>query len=166
MLIVFGGLPGVGKTALARTLAAQLGAVYLRMGAIEQTLGSSAGLAGEVGPADYPVAYPLAESNLRLGQVVVADCVNLLALTRDAWRQAAERTGSRIVEIEVICSDRAEHRRRVETRSTDVAGLKLPSWEDVMRRDYEPWDRPRILIDTAARTAAEALTELLSRIDG
>lgn len=54
----------------------------------------------------------------------------------------------------------------METRSTDVAGLKLPSWEDVMRRDYEPWDRPRIPIDTAARTAAEALTELLSRIDG
>lgn len=166
ILIVFGGLPGVGKTELARTLAAQLGATYLRIDAIEQALRSSEVRAGEVGPAGYLVAYPLAESNLRLGRVVVADCVNPLAVTRDAWRQAAERAGSRIVEIEVICSDRAEHRRRVETRSTDVSGLKLPSWDDVLRRDYEPWDRSRIVIDTAARTVAEALAELRSCIDG
>lgn len=42
-LVVFGGLSGVGKTTLARALTARLGAAYLRIDAIEQTL-RSAGL--------------------------------------------------------------------------------------------------------------------------
>ena len=38
MLIVFSGLPGSGKTTIARELARQLGAVYLRIDVIEQAL--------------------------------------------------------------------------------------------------------------------------------
>jgi predicted kinase len=38
MLIVFGGLPGVGKTALARAVAQELAAAYLRVDAIEAAM--------------------------------------------------------------------------------------------------------------------------------
>ena len=38
MLIVFGGLPGVGKSSVARLVAARLRAVYLRVDTIEQAL--------------------------------------------------------------------------------------------------------------------------------
>ncbi|WP_225152486.1 AAA family ATPase [Bradyrhizobium sp. NBAIM08] len=37
-LIVFGGLPGTGKTTIARELTARLAATYLRIDAIEQPL--------------------------------------------------------------------------------------------------------------------------------
>ncbi len=121
-------------------------------------------LAGEVGPSGYLVAYGLAETNLILGQNVVADSVNPLAVTREAWRQAAANASSPCIEIEIVCSDSAEHRRRVETRQVDVLGLQLPSWEDVQRRDYEAWDRPRLVLDTAGRSVADALAELQSRI--
>jgi predicted kinase len=144
-------------------LAAERQATYLRIDDIEQALRSSGMLAGDVGPAGYSVGYALAASNLRLGHTVVADSVNPIAITRDAWRRVAIDSGARCVEIEVICSDAAEHRRRVETRSSDIAGLKLPSWDDILRREYEPWDRPRLLIDTAARTVEDALAELRSR---
>ena len=123
-------------------------------------------LAGEVGPAGYMVAYALAEANLRLGGIVVADSVNPLAITRDAWRKVAAVTASAIVEIEVVCSDANEHRRRIETRTIDIAGLTPPSWQQVIDRHYEPWDRPRLALDTANRTPAETLEELSSRIDG
>lgn len=165
MLIVFGGLPGTGKTTLARLAVREYRAVYLRIDAIEQALRSSGALAGEVGGAGYLVAYALAEANLRLGHVVVAESVNPLAITREAWRRAAADTQSRIVEIETICSDPAEHRRRVETRSVDVAGLVLPTWEAVQRRDYETWDRPRLVLDTAGRSIDETYTELRSRLE-
>ncbi|PWK92360.1 AAA family ATPase [Fulvimonas soli] len=46
LLIVLAGLPGGGKTTLARALAARLGATHLRIDTIEQTL-RRAGLAPE-----------------------------------------------------------------------------------------------------------------------
>src|SRR5688572_31093835 len=119
MLVVFGGLPGTGKTTLARQVADRLAATYLRIDTIEQALRSSLALADDVGPAGYEIAYAVSEANLALGRTVVADCVNPLPVTRAAWRNVAARAASPIVEIEVICSDEAEHRRRVESREID-----------------------------------------------
>ncbi len=164
MLIVFGGLPGTGKTTLARLIAKEQRATYLRIDAIEQAIRASGMLAGEVGPAGYLVAYALAEANLVLGQSVVADAVNPLAITREAWRRAAANASVPCIEIEVVCSDPVEHRRRVATRETDVAGLRLPTWEDVQQRDYEPWNDPRLVLDTAGRTVADVAAELRARI--
>jgi hypothetical protein len=30
----------------------------------------------------------------------------------------------------------------------DVEGLKLPDWNAVLARDYHPWDRDHVTIDT------------------
>lgn len=164
MLIVFGGLPGAGKTTLARALSQRLGAAHLRIDTIEQALRSLGTLRSEIGPEGYVIAYALAEDNLRIGRTVIADSVNPLQVTRDAWLAVAERAMVRGVEVEVVCSDAAAHRRRVETRTTDIAGLRPPNWADVTGRHYQAWDRPRIVIDTASRTPAESLAELLAAV--
>ena len=164
MLIIFGGLPGAGKTTTARALAKELGAVHLRIDTIEQTIRASGMLSSEVGPAGYMVGYRIAEDNLALGNIVVADSVNPLKVTRDAWLSVAARSGAPAVEIEIICSDQAEHRRRVETRASDVAGLVKPNWEEVTARDYEDWGQSPITIDTAKQGVEEAVAELMSKL--
>jgi predicted kinase len=73
MLIVFGGRSGTGKTKLSRALAQQLGAVHLRIDTIEEAIIDSTGQ--PVGAVGYRVGYALAEDNLRLGRIVIADCV-------------------------------------------------------------------------------------------
>jgi predicted kinase len=161
MLIVMSGLPGVGKTAISRELAIATGAVHLRIDSIEQALRSAG---WRVEGEGYAVAYALAADNLALGRTVIADCVNPWPLTRAAWRAVAGRSGVRAVEIEVVCSDPAEHRRRVEQRQPDIDGHQLPSWQDVGERDYRPWDDPRLVLDTARSGIAECVQAIASRL--
>jgi len=161
MLIVLAGLPATGKTTLARALARELGAVHVRVDSIEQALRDSGKIAGPMDDAGYRAAYAVAADNLRLGRTVIADSVNPLRLTRDAWRRVAAEAGAPAVEVETLCSDPAEHRRRVESRTSDIPGLRLPTWEEVAAREYHPWDRARIAIDTAGRTVEECVRELL-----
>jgi predicted kinase len=160
-LVVFGGLPGVGKTTIASRLAAEIGAVYLRIDVIEMALHNEG---VEVEGQGYAVAYGLAESNLRLGLTVVADSVNPIPVTRDAWRAVAARAGGRLVEVEVICSDAAAHRRRVEERVTDLPGFVQPTWAEVVDRDYQPRHDDRLVIDTATLSAEAGVERVLARI--
>lgn len=164
MLIVFSGLPGTGKTTLAKGLAATLGAVYVRIDTIEQALRDSADFAREVGRTGYLIAYELAASNLGLGGTVVVDCVNPVMESRRAWRDISARSSAPLVNIQVICSDMAEHRRRVETRQLDIPGLTPPTWQSVMNHEYAPWDKEPFTVDTAIDSPAEALAAIVEHI--
>jgi hypothetical protein len=59
------------------------------------------------------------------------------------------RSSARIIEIELVCSDRTLHRQRVESRSSDISGQTLPTWDEIVNQFYEPWDRAHLVLDTA-----------------
>jgi len=157
ILIIFGGLPGTGKTTIAQELARQLGAVYLRIDSIEQAVRDSGACTEPLNDAGYRVGYAVAEDNLRLGCTVVADSVNPLTLTREAWREVAGTARAVALEIEVKCSDLSEHRRRVEMRAGDVSGLHVPTWEEVVSREYHAWDHEHVIVDTAVFTVEQSV---------
>ena len=131
-LIVLGGLPGSGKSSIARELARETGAMWLRIDSIEQAIRESAVLPRSIDDAGYRVAYGIAEDNLRLGSNVIGDSVNGWSVTRNAWRDTGVRAGAQLIEVEIICSDSKEHRRRIETRVSEVPGLILPDWQAVI----------------------------------
>jgi predicted kinase len=152
MLVVFGGLAGTGKTTLAQAIAAGRAAAYIRIDAIEAAMWRAGVSRSEpTGLAAYVVADAIAEGSLRAGTPVVVDAVNPVEAARRGWRALSARTGAPLYVIEVVCSDRAEHRRRVEQRQGDLEGLSVPTWADVLAREYEPWHEPRLVVDTADR---------------
>ena len=91
MLLILGGLPAVGKTAIATGLARDSKAVHLRIDSIEQALRNS--YVTISGPEGYVVAYAIAEDNLRLGRTVIADSVN--PVEANASRLAESRPAGR-----------------------------------------------------------------------
>ncbi|SFT09836.1 AAA family ATPase [Paenibacillus sp. BC26] len=162
MLYIFSGLPGTGKSALSSALARELRATYLRVDVVEQAMRDT-GMRVD-GPEGYMVCYAIALQNLRLGLDVIADTVNPIQITRDAWRNVAESIETPFLDIEVICSDEREHKHRIETRSVDIPGFVQPKWEQVKNRQYEVWDRDHIVIDTAHQTVDESLKTLYERL--
>jgi predicted kinase len=159
MLVTFSGLPGVGKTTIARELARVTGAVHLRIDSIEQAL-KNVGL--KVATEGYLIAYAVAEDNLRAGRVVIADCVNPVPATRNAWRSLAIQSGGQALEIEIVCSDGREHQRRVESRVADIPDHPVPTWFEVLQHDYQPWTNPRLVVDTARASLAQCVEAIAS----
>ena len=170
-LTVVGGLPAVGKTAVCREVL-RLRAearprsrppTWLRIDSIEQALRDS----GEMLPdmpagAGYYVAAAVARDVLTSGGDVLVECVNPLPLTRRLWEETASALGCRFLAVEIVCSDKAEHRRRVQQRVSDIEGLELPDWRAVERRDYAPWPEADLRLDTARLTVTEAARAIIS----
>ncbi len=85
VLVLIGGLPGTGKSTIAAALAKATATPYLRVDRIEQAVVAWTALSHPVGPVGYAVAHQLALEQLELGLDVIVECVNPVALTRDAW---------------------------------------------------------------------------------
>jgi predicted kinase len=163
-LIVLAGLPGTGKSTIARGVAQKLGAVWLRIDSMEQALRESGATLGPIGDAGYRAAHAVARDQLRLGRDVIGDSVNPWMLTRTVWRDVGLEAGARVLEVEIVCSDPEQHRHRLETRVNDVPGLILPDWPAVLARDYHPWDRDPVRIDTAHRSVAACVDDVIGAL--
>ncbi|GAB2918826.1 AAA family ATPase [Rheinheimera gaetbuli] len=159
MLYILGGLPATGKTEISKYLAASLNAAYIRIDTIEQRLREQG--FRNLYDEGYQIAFLLALDNLKNGISVVADSTNPVKESRDAWVNVAKQAQSSFTEIEIICSDKQEHKKRVETRNTDIPNLLLPDWESVTSREYQKWLSPDIVLDTARKTPEQSKHELI-----
>ncbi|WP_421901264.1 AAA family ATPase [Maridesulfovibrio sp.] len=162
ILYIFSGLPGSGKSTLAQGLSSELNCAYLRIDTIEQAIRDLCEF--KVEGEGYRLAYRVASDNLSQGISVVSDSCNPIELTRTEWQQVAINTGSKFINIEVICSDKTEHKERIEQRESSIPGLKLPTWQQVEAREYHAWESDRIVLDTAGKTQNQSLQELILSI--
>lgn len=163
VLFILSGLPASGKSSLAKLMAKEYNAPYLRIDTIEQGIRDLCNF--DVQGEGYRLAYRIASDNLTLGHNVVADSCNPINLTRKEWEDVATQNNCRYINIEVICSDKAEHKKRCETRNSDITGLQLPTWDEIQNRNYDVWGSDRIIIDTANKSVDESFAELKHEID-
>ncbi|MFI1988147.1 AAA family ATPase [Actinoplanes sp. NPDC020271] len=150
VLAVFAGLPGVGKSTLAGSVAKELPAAVLAVDIVDFSLQRYAVHESRPGHAAYGVVAALAEEQLKIGHHVIIDAVNPVKAARDLWIDLAERMAVPLRVVEVVCGDDAEHRRRVESRYEARDHDGVPDWVRVLERqsEYEPYLGPRLVVDT------------------
>jgi predicted kinase len=163
VLIVIGGLPGVGKTTIARAAAGRLGAAHLRVDAFEVALLRQGLVAtqDDLGGHGYGLALAAADTCLTAGTDVVLDAVFPVAQSRRPFRELAARHGTPVHWFRLICTDPAEHRRRVEERVADLPGHVVPDWAAVRRRDVDQWHERHTVVDTATGDPVAAVLRVL-----
>ena len=155
-LIVFTGLPGVGKSAIAEAVGREFGIPVFSKNWLEATLlrcglmpGTQAGR--DLGYACYELLTTLAGRQLDLGQSVILDSDVSRKRVRNQWRELAESHRMTWQVVEVVCSSETTHQSRLAARNRDAAGRGELTWKDVeaVRSRYEPWgDQERLILDT------------------
>jgi predicted kinase len=143
-------------------LCQETNAAYLRIDTIEQGLRDLCSI--DVEGEGYRLAYRIAGDNLRIGKSVIADSCNPIALTRNEWDAVAAEHHSCAVNIEIICSDKLEHERRILNRDTDIKGLILPTWKQVQAREYHQWSAEHIVVDTARKSPKNSTAILMQSL--
>ncbi len=153
-LIVFSGLPGTGKSALAEAIGRELGIPVFAKDWLEAVLLRSKVVPAEtekqLGSVGYDLLTTLAERQLSLNQSVILDSVASTESIRNIWRGLRKKYSADWRVIECICSNIALHRERLEQRQRNIPGWHELQWSDVefVRSYYAPWDEERLILDS------------------
>jgi aminoglycoside phosphotransferase family enzyme/predicted kinase len=164
-VVVTMGLPGSGKTTLARGLASHLGLVHLSSDVVRKSLAGlrptdrrvaafGRGIYGQsMTRRTYAALRRRALRWLRRGSSVVVDATFGHAAEREAMRRVAARCGARL-RVVVCQADDDTIRRRLTARATDTlttSDARLDIWP-ALRAAYSPPDEltDAVILDTTA----------------
>ncbi|MEO0085764.1 MAG: AAA family ATPase [candidate division WOR-3 bacterium] len=174
-MVVMMGLPGTGKTHLARRLAERIDAFHLSSDSVrKQLLGMSVGqkrpqafgagiYASDISRRTYAEMFRRAEAFLRSGQSVILDATFLHEDSRGAARDAAERLGVPALFVMTDCAERTVKqrlRRRASKYGFSDAGVEV--YERMKSRFKAP--RPgRGLVRVDTRQPLRRIIEKIER---
>jgi predicted kinase len=163
-LILFAGMPGSGKTTLARMVSRRLGVPAFAKDRVQRVLRDHH-LADASSGDGYYIILDLADEQLSLGLSVILDATFPLDHFRTVASEIAARHQARFCAIYCHCSDDAIWRERMVNRVQYVPGWKPVGWDDVLRmRDYyQPWDDNALFADSV-RPPEENLPAVLEYI--
>jgi len=166
MLIAMAGLPGTGKTAIAEAIGARLLKPVVSVDPIESAI-LRAGIDADqpTGLAAYLVAETLAETVMHAGHGVIIDAVNAVDPAREQWVNLAVRSGQTLRFIEVICSDVAVHRSRLEARQRHLPHITEPTWHAVEQSldEYADWSGTSGAVQRLTLDSVDPLDDLVER---
>jgi diadenosine tetraphosphate (Ap4A) HIT family hydrolase/predicted kinase len=128
LLVAMRGLPGIGKSVLARAISLEFGWPVLDKDDIKDVVYGRAEAPDRLA---YDLQFRLARRQLQQGLSVVCDSPMLHPGVYALAAQAADAAGARLVVLECVLGDAAEHRRRIEVRGSSerVREWAINDWD-------------------------------------
>lgn len=99
----------------------------------------------------------LAASKLLLGSNVIVNAVNAVPEARAGWRSTAHAAAAELIVVQTSLTDADEHRRRVENRTPDISGHRVPTWSDVQQDGWVCPGTPSVTVLELSSTQRIAL---------
>jgi predicted kinase len=152
VLVILCGLPGTGKSFLARRLADQLPALIVESDLVRKQLFPQPDYSFEESRYTHRVAHLLIEDALQKGFNVISDATNLAEWHREALLRIAQRTHARFVIVQItapgtVIQERLT-RRRTDRAPHDHSDATWQVYEK-LKPAFEPIAGPHLVIDTS-----------------
>ena len=151
-LVILCGLPGTGKSFLARRLADQLPALIVESDLIRKVLFPQPDYSFQESRYTHRVGHRLIEEALKKGFNVISDATNLAEWHRESLSRIAQRTNARFVIVQItaagpVIQDRLT-RRHADRAPHDYSDATWQVYEK-LKPSFEPIAGPHLVIDTS-----------------
>lgn len=143
MLVLITGLPGSGKTTLAKAYAARYGVLHLNSDLLRREMG----LMGHYSPEDkkkvYDALLERTREALLEGREVVVDSTFYREAIREPFRRVAAECAARLLWVEVRAQEHTIRQRLQTPRPDSEADFAV---FEKIRDEYEPLQEPRLML--------------------
>ena len=147
MLVVVCGLPGVGKSTVARFIAEEIDAERLRTDIVRKELVDEPAYTDAERRAVYEELYDRAEARVAAADDVVLDGTFWATRLRDRAAAIADEHDAEFVLVRVTCNAEIAERRIAE-RESDASDADV-AVHTQFREDFDPIERDHVTIDNS-----------------